>query len=91
MKSISRKNNFREIDFTKKLKFNPSLLWKKGGEDALVVLQKQARDIGLCAVIIHDAGRTQIASGTATVLGIGPGPSSVIDNVSGHLKLYWNV
>ena len=40
-------------------------------------------------MIIHDAGRTQIASGTATVLGIGPGPSSVIDNVSGHLKLYW--
>ena len=92
MKSISRKNNFREIDFTKKKsKFNPSLLWKKGGEDALAVLQKQARDIGLCAVIIHDAGRTQIASGTATVLGIGPGPSSIIDNVSGHLKLYWNV
>ena len=82
VKLISRK---------KKSKFNPSLLWKKGGEDALVVLQKQARDIGLCAVIIHDAGRTQIASGTATVLGIGPGPSSVIDNVSGHLKLYWNV
>ena len=42
-------------------------------------------------MIIHDAGRTQIASGTATVLGIGPGPSSVIDNVSGHLKLYWNI
>merc|ERR1712061_578877 len=54
----------------------------EGGEDALISLQKQAKEIGLCAVIIHDAGRTQIASGTATVLGIGPGPSSVIDNVS---------
>ena len=66
----------------------PNQSLPKGGEDALIVLQKQAKEIGLCAVIIHDAGRTQIASGTATVLGIGPGPSAVIDNVSGHLKLY---
>merc|ERR1712014_319302 len=30
---------------------------------------------------IHDAGRTQIASGSATVLGVGPAPKSKIDKV----------
>jgi len=50
-------------------------------------LQAKAMSMGLCAQVIHDAGRTQIASGSATVLGVGPGPKSVIDGVTGHLKL----
>ena len=57
------------------------------GEDELLTLQAQAMSLGLCAKVIHDAGRTQIASGSATVLGIGPGPKSVIDQVTGGLKL----
>jgi len=56
-------------------------------EDELLLLQAQAISLGLCAKIIHDAGRTQIATGSATVLGVGPGPKSVIDQVTGHLKL----
>jgi PTH2 family peptidyl-tRNA hydrolase len=56
-------------------------------EEELEVLQAQALSLGLVAHIIHDAGRTQIASGSATVLGIGPAPKSVIDQVTGHLKL----
>lgn len=56
-------------------------------EEELLILQAQAMSLGLCANIIHDAGRTQIASGSATVLGIGPGPKSVVDQVTGHLKL----
>lgn len=51
------------------------------------MLQAQAVSLGLCAQVIHDAGRTQIASGSATVCGIGPGPKGVIDRVTGHLKL----
>ena len=51
------------------------------------MLQAQAVSLGLCAQVIHDAGRTQIASGSATVLGIGPGPKSVVDGVPGHLRL----
>ena len=42
-----------------------------GGEDELEVMQAQAISLGLVAEIIHDAGRTQIAAGSATVLGIG--------------------
>lgn len=57
------------------------------GEEELEVLQAQAVSLGLCAQVIHDAGRTQIAAGSATVLGVGPGPKSVIDQVTGHLKL----
>lgn len=56
-------------------------------EDELMVLQAQAISLGLCAKVIHDAGRTQIASGSATVLGVGPGPKSVVDQVTGGLKL----
>jgi PTH2 family peptidyl-tRNA hydrolase len=56
-------------------------------EEELELLQAQALSLGLVAHIIHDAGRTQIASGSATVLGIGPGPKGVIDQVTGHLKL----
>ncbi|KAI9799267.1 MAG: hypothetical protein M1833_004145 [Piccolia ochrophora] len=43
-------------------------------EDDLDVLQAQAMSLGLCAQVVRDAGRTQIAAGSATVLGVGPGP-----------------
>lgn len=56
-------------------------------EEEMLTLQAQALSVGLCAQVIHDAGRTQIASGSATVLGVGPGPKSMIDQITGHLKL----
>lgn len=52
-----------------------------------MVLMAQARSLGLVAEVIADAGRTQIASGSHTVLGVGPGPRSVVDGVTGGLKL----
>ncbi|XHG01143.1 hypothetical protein AWENTII_004543 [Aspergillus wentii] len=55
-------------------------------EEELQLLQAQAMSLGLCARVIQDAGRTQIASGSRTVLGV-LGPKSVVDNVTGHLKL----
>ena len=36
-------------------------------------MKKKALGMGLTAEIIHDAGRTQIAAGSKTVLAIGPG------------------
>jgi len=57
-------------------------------EDELLMLQAAALSLSLTAKVIHDAGRTQIAAGSATVLGIGPGPKSLIDQVTGSLKLY---
>ncbi|KAK2828977.1 hypothetical protein FQN49_007215 [Arthroderma sp. PD_2] len=55
-------------------------------EEDILLLQAQALSLGLCARVIQDAGRTQIASGSRTVLGI-LGPKSVVDSVTGHLKL----
>jgi PTH2 family peptidyl-tRNA hydrolase len=70
--------------------------WERGGqakialqvksEEEVLLMQAQAMSLGLCARVIQDAGRTQIASGSKTVLGI-LGPKSVVDGVTGHLKL----
>ena len=59
----------------------------KGGEEELQELQAKAMSLGVVAKVVHDAGKTQIAAGSATVLGLGPAPRSVVDGISGHLKL----
>ncbi|XP_076394127.1 peptidyl-tRNA hydrolase 2, mitochondrial isoform X2 [Megachile rotundata] len=61
---------------------------KVDSEDALKEIVKHARAVGLLANIIHDAGRTQIEPGSKTVCAIGPGPAPLIDQVTGHLKLF---
>lgn len=61
---------------------------KVDSEDALKEVVKHARAIGLLANIIQDAGRTQIEPGSKTVCAIGPGPAPLIDQVTGHLKLF---
>ncbi len=50
-------------------------------------LEQKATALGLNTYIVHDAGRTQIPAGSQTVLAIGPAPKSLIDQVTGHLKL----
>lgn len=57
------------------------------GEDTLLTLMGTARSLGITAEVIVDAGRTQIESGSMTVLGVGPAPKSLVDQVTGNLKL----
>ncbi|KAG0251890.1 Peptidyl-tRNA hydrolase protein 2, mitochondrial [Mortierella polycephala] len=61
---------------------------KVDNEEDMLLLQAHARNIGLAAHSIRDAGRTQIAAGSRTVLAVGPGPRSVVDSITGKLKLY---
>ncbi|XP_077021105.1 peptidyl-tRNA hydrolase 2, mitochondrial [Tamandua tetradactyla] len=66
----------------------PKVVVKAPSEETLVELLTHAKMLGLTVSLIQDAGRTQIAPGSRTVLGIGPGPADLIDKVTGHLKLY---
>jgi PTH2 family peptidyl-tRNA hydrolase len=55
--------------------------------DDFYPLKQQAEDLGISAVIISDAGLTEIPPGTETVLGLGPAPNNIIDQVTGELSL----
>ncbi|KAM5538247.1 hypothetical protein V8D89_008134 [Ganoderma adspersum] len=80
-------------------KTNPALLrhWERTGqakialkassEDELLELEAIAKSLNLAARSILDAGRTQIAAGSRTVLGIGPGPVELVNKVTAKLRL----
>ncbi|XP_027197854.1 peptidyl-tRNA hydrolase 2, mitochondrial-like [Dermatophagoides pteronyssinus] len=61
---------------------------KVDSEQELLNIMQNARKNGLISVLIQDAGRTQVESGTKTAIAIGPAKGSLIDKVTGHLKLY---
>jgi len=61
---------------------------KTDSEEALLELASKAKSNGINWAIVRDAGRTQVESGSLTVLGIGPAKVEEIDKITGHLKLY---
>jgi PTH2 family peptidyl-tRNA hydrolase len=50
-------------------------------------LKEKADTLKIVSHIITDAGLTEIPAGTKTVLGIGPAPSNLIDQITGNLPL----
>lgn len=81
--------------------YNPEMInrWEYYSGQAKITLQvpnqeemdmlfAQAISLGVNAYIVHDAGRTQIESGSATVLGLGPAPKLAMDQITKDLKLY---
>lgn len=71
--------------------------WEHGGQAKIAVqvkseaelleLRARARSLDITAEVVADAGRTQIAAGSLTVLGVGPAPKSQVNQVTGELKL----
>ncbi len=71
--------------------------WKEGGQKKVVLrvpklqdlfeLKETARRHRLSTALITDAGLTEVPPGTITVLGIGPAEASMLDKITGHLKL----
>ncbi len=60
---------------------------KVENEKEFYILKEKAEQLKLAATIISDAGHTEIPAGTNTVLGIGPGPNNIIDQVTGKLSI----
>lgn len=57
-------------------------------EDELKAIAKAAKEAGLITNVIQDAGRTQVAPGSRTVCGVGPGPAELVNSITRNLKLY---
>ena len=82
---------------TKKHKPKWFIKWQEeGGKKAVVKvdcvddfypLKKKAEELDITTYLVVDAGHTEIPAGTKTVLGIGPAPSNIIDQVTGDLSL----
>eukprot|EP00871_Galdieria_phlegrea_P005044 jgi/Galph1/5540/GphlegSOOS_G4181.1 len=80
------------------LRSNPGYLWKweADGQPKIALqvpslgemktLERKARNLGIVAHTVIDAGKTQVAPGSITVLSLGPAPVSLIDKVTKHLK-----
>lgn len=56
-------------------------------KDDFYPLKRKAMELKITTYLVTDAGHTEIAAGTETVLGIGPAPDNIIDQVTGHLSL----
>lgn len=56
-------------------------------EEEIDTICAKAMSKGIPVYLVEDAGRTQIAAGSRTVLGLGPAPVAMFEGVSDHLKL----
>ena len=73
-------------------------IWKRDGQTKIVLkapdqnvlfeFKKIAEENNIPAVIIKDAGRTQLEPGTITTLGMGPAEDSLLDEIVCDLSLY---
>ncbi|KAM0684220.1 hypothetical protein COBT_004042, partial [Conglomerata obtusa] len=55
----------------------------KAGDDEIFDIEKKARMAGMHVYKVFDAGRTQIASGSYTVMAVGPWDAKKLDLVTG--------
>ncbi len=63
------------------------IIVKVTSEEEIHELRRLAITSNLPQAIIQDAGMTELPPGTVTVIGIGPGKTETIDEVTGDLKL----
>ncbi|PRP80984.1 putative peptidyl-tRNA hydrolase [Planoprotostelium fungivorum] len=76
-------------------------MWSSGGQAKIAVkiprlsstysirlaIRDKAEELGISHYIVMDAGRTQVASGSKTVMALGPDSVEKIDSITRHLKL----
>ncbi len=65
----------------------PKIVVWVANEAELLGLEARAREAGLATFLVRDAGRTVVASGTITCLGLGPATAEALDPLTGMLRL----
>ena len=65
----------------------PKIVLDGKNEAHLDMMLRRALEAGMPAYLVRDAGRTVIAAGTVTCLGLGPAPIREIDALTGALAL----
>ncbi len=63
------------------------IVLKVKDEKELYQYLQRAKDAGFSKALITDAGRTTVAPGTVTCLGVGPDDDDALDDLTGDLKL----
>ncbi|KAJ3210883.1 hypothetical protein HDU82_007212 [Entophlyctis luteolus] len=78
---------------------SPSVIreWQEQGEPIVVVasgdqrfdeMQRKCKEERITTFLVCDAGRTEVASGSETVLAVGPADAVAVDRITGVLRLY---
>lgn len=70
-----------------RLQGQKKVVLKVKDEKELLDFMKDAKNMKLTTALITDAGRTAIAPGTKTCLGIGPDKEEKIDKLTGRLPM----
>lgn len=65
----------------------PKVVLRIGSAAEIEYLSKIAGEKNVVNGLVRDAGRTEVISGTVTVLGIGPDTKAKVDELTGKLKL----
>ena len=65
----------------------PKIVLSVNSENEVVKYHQMALDDNLPTSLIKDAGKTVVAAGTITCVGIGPAPEAEINKITGQLKL----
>lgn len=98
-KTASQASHAAVICFKKSIDAKSSLAekWFKLGQPKIVLkvdsltdlenLESQAKSAGIISAVVCDAGRTHIAPGTTTCIGLGPDYDDKIDALVKDLKL----
>ena len=65
----------------------PKIVVKAADDSVLQKLEEKARAENVPAQLIRDAGKTVVAEGTMTCLGVGPDTAERVDLITGDLSL----
>ncbi|UXM84830.1 aminoacyl-tRNA hydrolase [Methanococcus aeolicus] len=98
-KLVAQGSHASLISFLNTQKNNPSVAkeWLNEGQKKIVLKVNSEKELfevfrdanidGFSCCLIRDAGHTQIPSGTATAVGIGPDKEEKLEKITGKLKL----